>query len=187
MTQEDVRFAGHAIECRICAEDPRNGFLPSTGRITKLRTPGGPGLREDRGIDEGGEVTVYYDSLIAKVITWGPDRAMAIERMVRGLSEYVVEGVATNIPVCDFVMRHPAFRTGTFDTGFLQRWFHPESPAVPSDEGCDLGMALLAAWLESEKSDHPARGVPPFSPHGNADGNAGWKSARLRAMRGGSA
>jgi acetyl-CoA carboxylase biotin carboxylase subunit len=127
ITQEDVAFNGHAIECRICAEDPRNGFLPSTGRLTKLRTPAGPGIREDRGIAEGDEVTVYYDPMMAKLIGWAPDRNTAIERMLRALSEYVVEGVATNIAVCDFVLRHPSFREGSFDTGFLQRWYHPES------------------------------------------------------------
>jgi acetyl-CoA carboxylase, biotin carboxylase subunit len=187
MTQEQVRFTGHAIECRICAEDPQNGFLPSTGRLTKLRTPGGPGIREDRGIAEGDEVSMYYDPMIAKLITWAPDRTAAMDRMLRALSEYVVEGVATNIGVCDFVLRHSTFRAGSFDTGFLPRWYQPGKMSNPSDDACDTAMALLGAWLECEHSEGQKNATPSFDAKATGDGVAsnGWKAGRLRAMRGG--
>jgi acetyl-CoA carboxylase, biotin carboxylase subunit len=187
ITQEEVGFTGHAIECRICAEDPRNGFLPSTGRLTKLRAPGGPGIREDRGIAEGDEVSVFYDPMIAKLIAWAPDRAAAIERMLRALSEYVVEGVATNIPVCDFVLRHPSFREGSFDTGFLQQWYQPERLPASADEACDTAMALLGAWLEAEQSERPRVAIPSVNSGARSDavGAMGWKSGRVRGMRGG--
>jgi acetyl-CoA carboxylase biotin carboxylase subunit len=187
MTQEQVRFTGHAIECRICAEDPLNGFLPSTGRITKLRTPGGPGIREDRGIEEGGEVSMYYDPMIAKLIAWAPDRTSAMDRMLRALSEYVVEGVATNLAVCDFVMNHPSFREGSFDTGFLSRWYQPGKESGSADEARDTAMALLGAWLECEHREGPKTAAPSLDGGmtGNGVKSGGWKTGRLRAMRGG--
>jgi acetyl/propionyl-CoA carboxylase alpha subunit len=187
LTQEQVRFTGHAIECRICAEDPRNGFLPSTGRLTKLRSPGGPGIREDRGIAEGDEVSMYYDPMIAKLIAWAPDRASAMDRMLRALSEYIVEGVATNIPVCDLVLRHPSFREGSFDTGFLSRWYQPGKMSEPPDDARDTAMALLAAWLECEQREGLKVARSSFDAKATGDGvnAAGWKSGRLRAMRGG--
>ena len=190
ITQDDVRFSGHAIECRICAEDPANGFLPSNGRITRLRAPAGPGVREDRGVNEGGEVSVYYDPMIAKLIVWAKDRRAAIERMRRALAEYEVEGVTTNIPACNFVLAHPSFESGTYDTGFFQRWYRPEEQPGP-EQGEAEAMALLAVWLErngglaSGSGEISGNGVvvSPASPAGRD----GWKAGRIRALRGGAA
>jgi acetyl/propionyl-CoA carboxylase alpha subunit len=98
LKQEDVKIRGAAIECRINAEDPFNNFIPSTGRINTLSRPAGPGVRVDGGVDEGSEITPYYDSLLAKIIVWGETRGEAIVRMRRALQEYRVIGIRTNIP-----------------------------------------------------------------------------------------
>lgn len=183
-TQADIRFTGHAIECRVCAEDPANGFLPSTGRITRLRAPGGPGIREDRGFGEGDEIPVHYDSLLAKIIAWGADREMAIERMRRALAEYVVEGVMTNIPVCDHVMRHPQFRSGRYDTGFLAQW-EGNAPAEP-DEPTLTAVAVLSAWLAHAKETAGPFSAPvPGAAAAPENGRSAWKDRRLASMRGG--
>jgi propionyl-CoA carboxylase alpha chain len=141
--QEDLRWSGHAIECRICAEDPWNNFLPATGRITRLRPAAGPGIREDRGVEERGEIPVYYDSMISKLVAWAPDRPRAIRRMVRALREYELTGVPTNIPVCLFVLEHPAFQDGNFSTAFLGRYFRPED--LSGLDGDPVRYALAAA------------------------------------------
>jgi acetyl/propionyl-CoA carboxylase alpha subunit len=179
---------GHAIECRICAEDPANGFLPSTGRITRLRAPAGPGVREDRGVNEGGEVSVYYDPMIAKLIVWAPSRLAAIERMRRALGEYEIEGVTTNIPACNFVLAHPSFQSGEYDTGFFQRWYRPEEQPGP-EEGEAEAMALLAVWLERNGGLAAGGEISggPAAPAAPSEVREGWKAGRIRAMRGGTA
>ena len=112
---------GHAIECRVYAEDPDSDFLPSPGLVTGLRTPSGPGVRDDGGVAPGYAVPVYYDSLISKLVVWGEDRPRAIARMVRALSEYEVLGVKTTIPFFQWLLRQPAFHEGRFDTTYLDR------------------------------------------------------------------
>jgi len=111
----------HAIECRIYAEDPESGFLPSPGRIQGLRPPQGPGVRNDGGVYEGGEVPIFYDPMISKLITWGDDRAHAIARMKRALAEYEVRGVRTTIPFFRWLLGEPDFVAGRFDTTFIDR------------------------------------------------------------------
>jgi acetyl-CoA carboxylase biotin carboxylase subunit len=117
--QAGITPRGHAIECRIYAEDPSNDFMPSVGRIDCLRTPMGNGVRVDSSIEERTEISYYYDPLISKVVCWGADRRKAINRMIRSLREYVIGGVKTTIPFCLFVLSHPSFRKGVYDTGFL--------------------------------------------------------------------
>ena len=112
---------GHAIECRIYAEDPEIGFIPSPGRITRLVQPSGPGIRDDSGVDEGFTVPVFYDSMISKLVAWAPDRSQAIERMRRALTEYQVEGVKTTLPFFRWMLRQPAFLEGNVDTEFLDK------------------------------------------------------------------
>ena len=111
----------HAIECRIYAEDPENGFLPSPGRIQGLRVPHGPGVRDDSGAYEGGEVPIFYDPLISKLITWGDTREHALRRMRRALAEYEVRGIKTTIPLHLQIMDNPHFQRGDVDTGFIER------------------------------------------------------------------
>jgi acetyl-CoA carboxylase biotin carboxylase subunit len=123
MRQEDLSQRGHAIECRIYAEDPDRGFLPSPGRVTALRVPGGPGVRDDSGIYEGYEVGVQYDSLLSKLVAYGFNRSDAILRMRRALEEYKILGLKTTLPFLDRVLHHPSFVAGDFDTGFVEMVF----------------------------------------------------------------
>ena len=111
----------HAIECRIYAEDPDNGFLPSPGRIQGLRVPQGPGVRDDSGAYEGGEVPIFYDPMISKLITWGDTREHAIQRMRRALGEYQVRGIRTTIPFFQWILDDEDFKAARFDTGFIDR------------------------------------------------------------------
>ncbi len=124
--QEDVRQTGHAIECRVYAEDPDKNFMPCPGLITSLRTPGGPGVRDDSGVFEGFEIPIYYDPIISKLVTWGRDRQEAVARMRRALNEYVVTGVKTTIPFHIRVMNNRHFLEGNFDTNFIDKVFFRE-------------------------------------------------------------
>ena len=119
--QQDVTIRGHAIECRIYAEDPDNNFFPSPGKITLLLAPSGPGIRRDSGMYEGWTVPMDYDPLLAKLIGYGTDRDQAISRLTRALSEYFVGGIKTNISLFRRILRHPEFRAAKIDTGFLDR------------------------------------------------------------------
>jgi acetyl-CoA carboxylase biotin carboxylase subunit len=118
---DSVSLCGHAIECRICAEDPES-FIPSAGTVTGLHVPGGPGVRVDRAFDTDSNVPPYYDSLIAKLISHGRNREEAIQRMNRALEMFIIEGIATLIPMHKRIMNDPDFRAGQFDTQFLNRF-----------------------------------------------------------------
>jgi len=141
--QEDIRLWGWAIECRVLAEDPFRGFVPSVGRITRIYEPAGPGVRVESGIYEGFEVSLYYDSLISKVITWGETRAEAIVRMRRALEEYRIMGVRTNIPFLQQIMDTPSFQGGQIDTGYLERRGTP----VEEEHSQELMVAAVATTL----------------------------------------
>ena len=119
-SQEDVHLRGHAIECRINAEDPDRNFMPSTGEITSFHTPGGYGVRVDSHVYTQYVVTPYYDSMLAKLIVWGKDREEALTRAERALDEFIVEGINTTIPFHRFMMKHPTFRAGKADTDFVE-------------------------------------------------------------------
>jgi acetyl-CoA carboxylase biotin carboxylase subunit len=125
--------SGWAIECRIYAEDPHSGFLPSTGRIAKLSVPYGPGVRNDFGVYEGYDVPVYYDPMLGKLAVWGEDRAAAVSRLRRALIDLQIEGLRTNQSFLSWILEHPAFVGAELDTGFIERYFRPEA-LVPSDE-----------------------------------------------------
>jgi acetyl-CoA carboxylase, biotin carboxylase subunit len=118
-TQGDLTQRGHAIECRVCAEDPEANFIPNPGRIESLRVPGGPGVRDDSGVYEGFEVPMFYDPLISKLVVHAEAREAAIARMLRAVSEYKVTGIKTTLPFFDRALRHPKFIEGDFDTGFV--------------------------------------------------------------------
>jgi len=152
--QEDIRFRGHAIECRIYAEDGSNDFAPSTGSITHLKASQGSGIREDRGIEQGGEVSVYYDPLLAKLVAWGNTRTEAIDRMKRALREYEILGVKTNIDVNLFVLEHPKFVDGDFDTHFFSRYFNPADMKKPSEAGTRT-VAVVCALLHHQSLSNP--------------------------------
>ncbi len=142
--QDDLAIWGWAVECRVYAEDVPAGFLPAPGPLLRHRAPSGPGVRVDAGVEEGDEVPVYYDPMVAKLCTWGRTRDQAIARMRRALDEYDVAGVRTTIPFCRTVMDHPAFTSGDFDTGFVAEHFDA-SVLAPSPE--KERTALVAAAL----------------------------------------
>ena len=139
---------GWAIECRITSEDPASGFLPSTGRIEYLRVPGGPGVRWDGGVEVGDEITLYYDSLLAKLIVWAPDRAQAIVRMKQALDEMVIAGVATNQAFHRRLMADPEFQRGEIDIQFLER--RTDLLAPPTSPGRLLELVVAAALAEDQ-------------------------------------
>jgi 3-methylcrotonyl-CoA carboxylase alpha subunit len=142
MTQDQLRIEGHAVEARLYAEDPESGFLPSTGRLRQLVYPEGrPGVRIDSGVVEGGEISIHYDPMIAKVIAHGADRQSAIDRLVGALDATIVEGVRTNRAFLARLVDHPSFRDGDVDTGFIAR--HAESLKPPTDIP-DRVLALAA-------------------------------------------
>src|SRR5216684_2052414 len=120
--QEDVQWRGHAIECRVYAEDPENNFFPSPGKITFLRVPAGPGIRDDGGVTEGDEVSFYYDPMISKLAAWGRTRGEAIDRLRRALDEYAVGGIKTTLPFFREIVRDEEFIAGRLDTGFISRF-----------------------------------------------------------------
>jgi acetyl-CoA carboxylase biotin carboxylase subunit len=167
---------GWALECRITSEDPANGFLPSTGRIQYLRVPAGPGVRWDSGIEIGDEVTLYYDSLLAKLIVWAPDRAQAVTRMTQALDELVVVGVATNQAFHRRLMADPEFRKGEIDIQFLER---RTDLLAPNDSPARLlDLAVAAALAE----DHARQARRPAAPAEGASSE--WaRQARREGLR----
>ncbi|MER3421313.1 MAG: pyruvate carboxylase subunit A, partial [Chloroflexota bacterium] len=142
-TQENLPRRGWAIECRIVAEDPRIGFVPSVGEVVFAREPAGPGVRVESALYEGFEVSMYYDALVAKVTAWGRDRAEAIRRMRRALSEFKIVGVETNIPFHQWVLETEAFQRGELSTHFIQDHMDGDFATNPAD----AEAALIAAAL----------------------------------------
>ena len=147
-SQEMLQSRGHALECRIYAEDPDKQFLPYPGKILYLKSPQGPGIRHDAGIYSGWEVPIHYDPILAKLIVWAEDREAACRRMEAALGEYVVLGVKTCIGFLRDVMRHPQFRSGCLSTDFLVKYFDGWKSSG-SEEGQEMTLAALAAVLES--------------------------------------
>ncbi len=168
--QADVTWRGAAIECRINAEDPFAGWLPSPGTITGLRAASGPWVRDDSGVYEGYTVPRWYDTLLAKLIVWGPDRGAAIDRMVRALAEYRVVGVRTTIPVLEQIVTHPDFRAGRLSTGFLDRVL----PAVRANEARHETVAVIAAVLAEYERGRQAMPAPA----GGDDTAGAWRWGR---------
>ena len=165
LRQEDVGTRGHALECRLYAEDPDRDDLPSPGRVLHYAAPEGPGVRFDSGIEEGSEVTVHYDPLLAKLVTWGRDRSESVARMEAALRETVVLGVVTNLARLSAIIAHEAFRAGALHTGFIDE--HLPSPLpVPelSDEAlAAVGIALLGSGPgPARKASDPFASVGPW-------------------------
>lgn len=154
--QEDVQWQGHAIECRVYAEDPENSFFPSPGNITYLRVPFGPGIRDDSGVALNSEVSIYYDPLISKLAAWGRTRGEAIDRLRRALDEYEVGGIKTTVPFFREIARDQEFISGRLDTGFIARFQERRAKADvkrPLDEGQNVqqDFALIAASIHYAK------------------------------------
>ncbi|RYD80041.1 MAG: acetyl-CoA carboxylase biotin carboxylase subunit [Sphingobacteriales bacterium] len=149
-SQEDLKISGHAIELRVYAEDPNNNFLPDIGRLQTYKTPKGNGVRVDDGFEQGMEIPIYYDPMIAKLITFGKDREEAIQRMVRAIEEYEITGIETTLGFGKFVMQHEAFKTGRFDTHFVGKYFNAGSLKAENDD-----EALIAAVIASKLFQKP--------------------------------
>jgi acetyl-CoA carboxylase biotin carboxylase subunit len=169
-SQEDLQIQGHAIELRVYAEDPQNNFLPDIGRLTTYHPPKGQGIRVDDGMEEGMDIPIYYDPMIAKLATYGRNRDEAIQRMRDAISEYKVEGAKTTLPFGTFVMNHPAFISGNFDTKFVDKYWHPQE----QNEEESLMAAFLVAQLYQERHKQFQYGEP-----GNAHRRSKWKLKRL--------
>ncbi len=171
-TQDEITWKGHAIECRISAENPYNGFLPETGRITTLGEPTGPGVRLESGIYAGWEVSLYYDPLLAKLVVWGETRPEAILRMRRALAEYRIGGIHTTIPFHQKVMDSTVFQWGQFDTGFLDGPDGFRMTAAPSRDMARVA-AVAAAMIEHERGQQAVILGQPCE--GNAGRASPWK------------
>jgi len=158
-SQDELVARGHAIECRIIAEDPERGFVPSPGTIRALRAPGGPGLRWDSGVYGGFTVPVHYDPMLAKLIAWGATRDEAASRMARALDELRVDGIRTSINFHRRVMTHPAFLSGALHTGFLAE--HPELTRAAEDSWLQEVAVLAAAIAHFRRLERlSAQGAP---------------------------
>jgi acetyl-CoA carboxylase biotin carboxylase subunit len=146
---------GWAMECRITSEDPANEFLPATGRIEYLRAPSGPGIRWDSGVEVGDVVTLHYDSLLAKLIVWGPDRSEALARMSRALDELVIIGVATNQAFHQRLMADAAFQRGELDIQFLERRSDLLGTGASPERLRQLAIAAALAEADARRSRRP--------------------------------
>ncbi|MFN8548152.1 MAG: hypothetical protein U0527_09375 [Candidatus Eisenbacteria bacterium] len=152
--QEEIEPKGAALECRICAEDPFHNFVPVSGRILYTRFPQGPGVRLDMAFESGTEVSVYYDSMLGKLITWGKDREEARERMLRALAEFELEGIPTNIPFHRWALAHPDYIAGRIHTGFIEDHWNASELAKPRDEETEL-LAILGAVAAVREREQP--------------------------------
>lgn len=170
-TQEDLKINGHSLEVRVCAEDPANNFLPDIGKLHVYKTPSGPGVRVDDGFEEGMEIPIFYDPMIAKLVVHGKDRADAISKMLRAISDYKIIGVETTLDFCTFVLNHEAFVSGKFDTGFIKKYFTPEM--LNSKQGNDEVAALAAALIFGAEKPKNA------SIDSSSVKKSKWKSNRL--------
>ena len=153
-TQDDLKINGHAVELRICAEDPLNNFLPDIGRLQVYRRPQGPGIRVDDGYEEGMDIPIHYDPMLGKLIAWGADREQAIERLSRAIREFRINGIETTLPFGLWAIQHPAFREGKFDTHFIAKYYKPEYLEEPPAE-LKAMAAFLGVQVYMEKTRTP--------------------------------
>jgi acetyl/propionyl-CoA carboxylase alpha subunit len=148
--QEDLSINGHAIEVRVYAEDPLNNFLPDIGTLETYQRPEGPGVRVDDGFEEGMQIPIYYDPMIAKLVVHGSNRAEAIHKTITAINNYKISGVETTLDFCRFVLKHEAFTSGKFDTNFIKHHFIPEKLLNENQEEAALA-AVLSSVLMREK------------------------------------
>jgi acetyl-CoA carboxylase, biotin carboxylase subunit len=174
LAQDDVRMHGAAIECRVYAEDPENNFFPSPGLITRLKTPSGPGVRDDSGVYEGWTVPLEYDPLLSKLAVWGRDRGEAIARMRRALAEYDVQGIKTNLAFFRRLLDHPDFAVGRLDTGLIDR-----ALASGLDDGRSAEAELAAMLAAALHANRSALKVDVQRPGGS---ESAWKIAGREAL-----
>ncbi|MCE7066189.1 acetyl/propionyl/methylcrotonyl-CoA carboxylase subunit alpha [Dyadobacter sp. CY326] len=177
LKQEDLYIHGHAIEVRVYAEDASNNFLPDVGTLNTYVKPDGNGVRVDDGFELGMEIPIYYDPMIAKLITYGSDRAEAIQKMVRAIDEYKISGVQTTLPFCRFVMNHAAFISGAFDTNFVTTYFKPEMLHSDLNKDAATLAALISAQIQLETtSNHESQTMA------ESDNATKWKLRRTHNL-----
>lgn len=171
--QEELTMKGHAVEVRVYAEDPTNNFLPDIGTLQTYVRPQGHGIRVDDGFEQGMSIPFYYDPMIAKLICHAETREAAIEKMIRAIHDYQITGLETTLGFCEFVMKHEAFRSGNFDTKFVETYFKPEVLAPKSNETEELLAAALASVvLQQKKQTKPQEAV-------TSEPDSKWRKNRL--------
>jgi acetyl/propionyl-CoA carboxylase alpha subunit len=170
-TQKDLKINGHAIEVRVCAEDPANNFLPDIGRLLVYKTPSGPGVRVDDGFEEGMDIPIFYDPMIAKLVVHGKNRTEAIEKMLRAIRDYKIVGVETTLDFCTFVLNHKAFVSGDFDTGFIKNFFTPELLNQSSEQLAEVAALAGDLVYQALKPPVTASGEGPVK-------KSKWKANR---------
>lgn len=170
-TQDDLKINGHSIELRVCAEDPANNFLPDTGRLDTYLPPKGPGVRVDDGYEQGMDIPIFYDPMIAKLVVHAATRDEAIDRLCRAVDEYHISGIQTTLGFGKWAVQTEPFRQGKFDTGFIEKYFKPEY-LQPDDEEADKVAALFSAYVW-EKEKKPVNQLNAVS-----TGPANWKTRR---------
>ncbi len=159
VTQDGLHINGHAIELRICAEDPGNNFMPDTGRLNIYVRPQGPGIRVDDGYEEGMEIPIFYDPMIAKLVAWGATRQEAIDRLCRAIDEYTIQGIQTTLSFGKWAVRQPAFAKGKFDTNFIGKYFKPEYLMQEDQEEAEVAAVLAhTLWEEGKKESRQMSG-----------------------------
>ncbi|WP_296621817.1 acetyl-CoA carboxylase biotin carboxylase subunit [Marivirga sp.] len=171
--QEDLTIKGHAVEVRVYAEDPQNNFLPDIGNLKVYKRPQGTGVRVDDGFEQGMDIPIHYDPMIAKLITYADNREEAISRMIRAIDEYEIVGIQTTLSFCKYVLQHEAFRSGDFDTKFIEKYFQPSDlDEKVSDVESEIAAALaVKLWSERQQKQ--------TAQEGNGKKVSLWKKNRL--------
>ncbi len=172
-TQSDLKIHGHSIEVRVYAEDPSNNFLPDIGKLITYKRPQGLGVRVDDGFEEGMDIPIYYDPMIAKLVSFGKDREEAINRMIRAIDDYRIIGVETTLSFCRFVLNHKAFTSGNFDTHFVKQHFSPEMLVVEKDDEVVIAALFAAKLTETKQASVKNKDQDPL------ENNSKWKVNRL--------
>lgn len=168
--QEDLRINGHSIELRVCAEDPLENFVPDTGTLDIYIRPQGNGVRVDDGYEQGMEIPIFYDPMIAKLVVWGKDREEAIDRLCRAIDEYKIKGIKTTLQFGKWAVRQPAFVAGQYDTNFISKYFKPEYLTVTNKDEAAVAAAFAGVvWEEGKQS---------MAQTLNSDGPSKWKIKR---------
>lgn len=171
-SQDDLKINGHSIEVRVYAEDPANNFLPDIGKLLTYRRPQGPGIRVDDGFEEGMDIPIYYDPMIAKLTVHAADRRAAIDKMLRAIDEYAISGIETTLPFCSFVLKHESFISGNFDTNFVKNHFEPSMLQNPHKEEAEIA-AIVAAKFLAERQEQQAVS------NGKVVKTSSWKKNRV--------
>jgi acetyl-CoA carboxylase biotin carboxylase subunit len=155
-SQEDLSIHGHSIELRVCAEDPMDNFMPDTGKLNIYVRPQGPGIRVDDGYEQGMDIPIFYDPMIAKLVVWGKDREEAIQRLCRAIDEFRIQGIKSTLAFGKWAVQQPAFREGKFDTHFIEKYFKPEYLQADGPDASEIAAALASVlWEEGTKAAQP--------------------------------